>query len=179
VLTSFIDVKNIPKAYGGELEWDFFDEPRWDDAEFQRIMTFENGHTEVPTGPVYLRPRDDGRIDLLAVGSKDKKNRSEVFATIPKAVPVKKEAPSTATAATTVENEAEDATAASTATEATTVETKSDDAAVTSDATETAAAPTESKVDTPLPLTNGDVPKTEVIPPTEDLSKLKVADAVA
>lgn len=104
VLTSFIDLKNIPKAYGGGLEWDFYDEPRWDDAEYERIITFQNGHTKFPLGPMYLRPKEDGKtIELLAVGSVDKKQRMEVFATIPKAFPAKTETPSTTTGSTAVE----------------------------------------------------------------------------
>ena len=43
VLTQFIDIADIPKAYGGELEWGFFDNPIWDD-EIMRICRFENGH---------------------------------------------------------------------------------------------------------------------------------------
>ncbi|KAI1876914.1 uncharacterized protein JN550_000986 [Neoarthrinium moseri] len=110
VLTSFIDIRNIPKAYGGELEWDFYDEPRWDDPEYQRIITFQNGYTSIPEGPMYVRPREDGTtLELVAVGSKDQKHRDEVFATIPKAFPAKKEAASTATEATAVESKTEDA----------------------------------------------------------------------
>jgi hypothetical protein len=105
VLASFIDMKNIPKAYGGELEWDFFDEPRWDDPEYERIITFQNGYTSFPEGPMYLRPKEDGlTIELLAVGSKDQKQRKEVFATIPKAFPAKKETPSTTTESTAVDS---------------------------------------------------------------------------
>ncbi|KAH6659274.1 CRAL-TRIO domain-containing protein [Truncatella angustata] len=88
VLSSFIDIKNIPKAYGGELEWDFFDEPRWDDPEIERILTFQNGHTKFPAGPMYMRPAADGKtMELVAVGSEEQKLRKEVFATVPKAFP--------------------------------------------------------------------------------------------
>lgn len=89
VLTSFIDVKNIPKAYGGELEWDFYDEPLFDD-EIHRIMKWENGHTKLPPGPMYWRPCNDGtgpRLELVAVGSQNKHPRMERVATIPVALP--------------------------------------------------------------------------------------------
>ncbi|KAF7538756.1 hypothetical protein G7054_g2669 [Neopestalotiopsis clavispora] len=105
VLTSFIDIKNIPKPYGGELEWDFFDEPRWDDPEYQRIMTFQNGHTKIPEGPMIVRPAADGKtVELVAVGYKDQKQRNEVFATVPKATAAKTEAPSTTTETTVVDS---------------------------------------------------------------------------
>lgn len=104
VLTSFIELKNIPKAYGGELEWDFYDKPRWDEPEFQRIFTFVNGYTEVPDGPMYLREKEDGKtIELVALGTKDQKQRKEVFATIPKAFPAKTEAASTTNGTTAAE----------------------------------------------------------------------------
>ncbi|KAI0132413.1 CRAL-TRIO domain-containing protein [Xylariales sp. AK1849] len=111
VLSSFIETRNIPKAYGGELEWDFFDEPRWDDPEFQRIITWENGYTAIPHGPMYLRPRGDGtRLELLAVGSKDKNQRLEVFASIPKAFPTNQGALSTTSEATSGDIKVEDPT---------------------------------------------------------------------
>lgn len=89
VLTSFMDVKDIPKNYGGELEWDFFDEPAWDD-EIKRICQWENGHTTFPPGPLYWRPIDDGkRLECVAVGSKDGKDRKERVCTITRAYPPK------------------------------------------------------------------------------------------
>ncbi|OTA64807.1 CRAL/TRIO domain-containing protein [Hypoxylon sp. EC38] len=89
VLTTFMDIKDIPKNYGGELEWDFFDEPAWDD-EIKRICQWENGHTTFPPGPVYWRPIDDGkRLECLAVGSKDGKDRRERVCTITRAYPPK------------------------------------------------------------------------------------------
>lgn len=86
-LETYIDRKNIPKKYGGELEWDYFDEPAfYDDPEFARIMKWENGITRLPPGPMYWRPVEDGkRLELFCVGSKDKKHRAEVIASIPKA----------------------------------------------------------------------------------------------
>lgn len=89
VLTSFMDIKNIPKHYGGELEWDFFDEPAWDD-EIKRICQWENGYTSLPAGPVYWRTIDDGkRVECLAVGSKGGAERRERVCTITKAYPPK------------------------------------------------------------------------------------------
>lgn len=197
VLTSFIDIKNIPKHYGGELEWDFFDEPNWDDPEFKRILNFQNGFTRVPPGPTYLRLREDGTTyELVAVGSKDQKHRDEVFATIPKAFPekkgVKKEeeaAPSVATEATAVESKPEAAapetTDAAATPAATAVAAAPAAEAAPAPAAEAAPAPAatpaagsrESQVFNPLPLTNGDAPKADAAaPPTEAISKLAVAD---
>lgn len=84
-----MDIKNIPKVYGGELEWDFFDEPAWDD-EVKRICQFENGYTSLPQGPVYWRPIDDGkRVECIAVGTKNGTDRRERVCTITRAYPPK------------------------------------------------------------------------------------------
>ncbi|KAG4220822.1 hypothetical protein PC116_g30699 [Phytophthora cactorum] len=89
VLTTFMDIKNIPKAYGGELDWDFFDEPAWDD-EVKRICQFENGYTTLPQGPVYWKPIDDGkRLECIAVGTKKGVDRRERVCTITRAYPPK------------------------------------------------------------------------------------------
>ncbi|KAH9897279.1 CRAL-TRIO domain-containing protein [Xylariomycetidae sp. FL2044] len=89
VLTSFMDMKDIPKKYGGDLEWNFFDEPAWDE-EIKRICQWENGHTEFPPGPVYWQPIDDGkRLECLAVGTKGGTDRRERVCTITKAFPPK------------------------------------------------------------------------------------------
>jgi hypothetical protein len=85
VLTTFMDLEDIPKAYGGKLEWHFFDEPAWDD-EIKRKVQWENGHTAFPPGPCYWVPTEDGtRLECLAVGTKDGKERRERVCTIPKA----------------------------------------------------------------------------------------------
>ncbi len=90
VLTSFMDKENIPKCYGGDLEWDFFDQPAWDD-EIKRICQFENGYTAFPTGPLYWKPIDDGkRLECLAVGTiKGGSDRRERVCTITRAYPPK------------------------------------------------------------------------------------------
>ncbi|KAI0006772.1 CRAL-TRIO domain-containing protein [Xylariaceae sp. FL0662B] len=89
VLTSFMDLKDIPKNYGGELEWDFFDDPAWDD-EILRICRWENGYTTFPPGPLYWRPIDDGRrLECLAVGSRGETDRRERVCSITRAYPPK------------------------------------------------------------------------------------------
>ncbi|KAI1761221.1 CRAL/TRIO domain-containing protein [Hypoxylon sp. FL1150] len=89
VLTSFVDLKDIPKIYGGELEWDFFDEPAWDE-EVERVCQWENGHTTFPPGPLYWQAIDDGkRLECLAVGSKGETDRRERVCTITRAYPPK------------------------------------------------------------------------------------------
>ncbi|KAI8631937.1 CRAL-TRIO domain-containing protein [Xylariaceae sp. FL1651] len=123
VLTTFMDPKDIPKGYGGQLQWSFFDEPAYGD-EIKRITRWENGHTSFPPGPCYWQPTADGtRLECVAVGSKNGVERREIVCTIPKAFPPESatadggEAASEAVAAAPVTNgeKAEATTADSTA----------------------------------------------------------------
>ncbi|KAI1740180.1 CRAL-TRIO domain-containing protein [Xylaria scruposa] len=85
VLTTFLDIEDIPKRYGGKLEWDFFDEPAYDD-EIKRIMTWEDGYTTFPPGPCRWELSEDGtRVNCIAVGSKDGQDRRVRIGSVPKA----------------------------------------------------------------------------------------------
>ncbi|RYP63961.1 hypothetical protein DL771_008996 [Monosporascus sp. 5C6A] len=87
VLTQFMDITSIPKVYGGELEWTFFEDPALDE-EINRICHFENGYETFPPGPLYWNTLDGGkRMECLAVGTKDGKDRRERVCTVTKAFP--------------------------------------------------------------------------------------------
>ncbi|RYO80173.1 hypothetical protein DL764_009928 [Monosporascus ibericus] len=87
VLTQFMDITSIPKIYGGELEWTFFEDPAFDDG-INRICRFENGYETFPPGPLYWNTLDDGkRMECMAVGTKDGKDRRERVCTVTKAYP--------------------------------------------------------------------------------------------
>lgn len=87
VLTTFMALENIPKSYGGKLNWNFFDEPAYDD-EIKRIVEWENGFTNFPPGPCHWHPTEDGtRLECVAVGSQDGQERRVRVCTIPKAFP--------------------------------------------------------------------------------------------
>ncbi|KAI1078181.1 CRAL-TRIO domain-containing protein [Whalleya microplaca] len=150
VLTSFMHMKDIPKHYGGDLDWDFFDEPAWDD-EILRICKWENGHTTFPGGPMYWLPIDGGkRLECVAVGSRGQTDRRERVCTIAKAFPPK---PAD--------------------------ESSGDEAAPTDTATieaeETSVAPSTEKT----PLTNGDAPVANIaaLSVAEDNEKVPVQPA--
>ncbi|KAI1426635.1 CRAL-TRIO domain-containing protein [Xylaria sp. FL1777] len=84
VLSTFLDPEDIPKIYGGKLDWTFFDEPAYDDG-IMELVKWENGHTNFPPGPCYWRPTEDGtRLECFAVGTKNGQERREVVCTIPK-----------------------------------------------------------------------------------------------
>jgi len=82
-LEKFIEPRNIPKQYGGELDFEFFDRPNLD-PNIREKITWENGYTDFPEGPAYWVPVDGGkRLACLAVGSKNSKERRERVCTIP------------------------------------------------------------------------------------------------
>ncbi|KAL2165030.1 hypothetical protein VTH06DRAFT_326 [Thermothelomyces fergusii] len=82
-LEEFIEPRNIPKQYGGELDFEFFSRPNVD-PNIREVITWENGYTDFPEGPAYWVPVDGGRrLACLAVGSKNGKQRRERVCTIP------------------------------------------------------------------------------------------------
>lgn len=83
-LEAFIDPRNIPKKYGGELDFEFgqltVPDPAW-----EGIVHWEGGHTSFPSGPMVFSELDDGETLLLTgLGSKDGKLREERICTMPK-----------------------------------------------------------------------------------------------
>ena len=82
VLSSFIDTKNIPKQYGGELDYNWGEMPNLDPA-IREAVTFENGYTEFPKGPLFWKTIDDGeRVECIAVGSVDRVERKQRICTM-------------------------------------------------------------------------------------------------
>jgi hypothetical protein len=86
-LESYIDLKNVPSQYGGELTFKSGDRPNLD-PYIKQQATWENGFTEFPEGPLYWREVDGGRtVECVAAGSIDKVERVKRVCTLPKAVP--------------------------------------------------------------------------------------------
>ncbi|ROW02178.1 hypothetical protein VSDG_02320 [Cytospora chrysosperma] len=82
-LNTFIAKENIPKQYGGGMEFTWGDMPKLD-PKIQELVTWEDGFTGFPKGPVYWKEIDGGkRLECVAVGSVDKKERNVRVCTIP------------------------------------------------------------------------------------------------
>ncbi|KFX98572.1 hypothetical protein V495_03644 [Pseudogymnoascus sp. VKM F-4514 (FW-929)] len=81
-LESFIEPANIPKKYGGELDFNWCDPPVYDPA-LNDVITWKNGYETLPTGPMYWRDQGD-HIELEAVGAVDGKQRRDIVATVRK-----------------------------------------------------------------------------------------------
>jgi len=82
-LQKFVNIKNIPTIYGGELTFDWGQRPNLDPAIRDRV-TWENGFDDFPPGPLYWRPIEDDRIECVAVGSVEGKDRLKRVCTMPK-----------------------------------------------------------------------------------------------
>lgn len=90
-LESFIEPANIPKKYGGELEFEFGDHPNLDPA-VQDVTEWEIGSHDFPYGPVRwvnLEPgvrwedsRGGEKMKAVAVGSVDEKQRKQDICTV-------------------------------------------------------------------------------------------------
>ncbi|KAF7886062.1 hypothetical protein EAF00_010165 [Botryotinia globosa] len=84
-LEAFIEPRNIPKKYGGELEFEFGDMPTLDPA-LEAVTTW-NGAGSFPGGPMYwVNTKDQESIQAIAVGSSEKKERREEVCIIKKTI---------------------------------------------------------------------------------------------
>ncbi|QPC78324.1 hypothetical protein HYE68_009076 [Fusarium pseudograminearum] len=83
VLEQYIEPRNIPKKYGGELDYNFGElgnpDPNW-----QGVVEFENGHKTFPSGPLLWEEDGNDRLVCVAKGSKDGKPRHERICTVPR-----------------------------------------------------------------------------------------------
>jgi len=103
-LETFIDPDNIPKQFGGNLDFKWGDRPNLDPAIRDRA-TWLNGHQDIPKGPAYWALKEGGKeIELVAVGSVKGGPRREAVCTLPKAFPETK--PQEASAVVEVKEEA-------------------------------------------------------------------------
>jgi hypothetical protein len=82
-LEAFIEPANIPKKYGGQLDYTFGDKPVLDPA-MAKVLTFEDGRKEFPRGPMFWinngkKGEEEKGFDMeaIAVGAEGGKERRE------------------------------------------------------------------------------------------------------
>lgn len=85
-LERYIDVENIPKKYGGKLDFEFGDMPMLEPSIVSRL-NFQNpsvqkGANTIPTGPIKWEEALDGSVQAVAVGSEGGKPRRQVVASL-------------------------------------------------------------------------------------------------
>lgn len=85
-LEKYIDIENIPKKYGGTLNFDWGMMPQLEPAIANSFKWEEaapaGGQRTIPTGPSKWRQRSDGVMEATAVGTVDGKQRETAFASV-------------------------------------------------------------------------------------------------
>ncbi|KAF1946628.1 CRAL/TRIO domain-containing protein [Clathrospora elynae] len=89
-LSQYIDHENIPKKYGGGLDFEWGQMPNLEPA-IEAQMKWENPNTEkgrktFPIGPIKWEEGQNGEMQAWGVGSEDGKPRRKIIFTIPKPV---------------------------------------------------------------------------------------------
>lgn len=86
-LTQYIDIDNIPKKYGGNLDFEWGQMPNFD-PEIDAAFAWENpslqkGKNTLPTGPITWEKGANGELKAVAVGHENGKPRHTTVFTIP------------------------------------------------------------------------------------------------
>ncbi|KAL7934410.1 CRAL-TRIO domain-containing protein [Trichoderma chlorosporum] len=83
-LEAFIDPKNIPKKYGGELDYTFgqlgIPDPAW-----EGVVRWEKGYNSFPSGPLLWEdvPGED-RLACVRLGAEKGQTKREIICTLPR-----------------------------------------------------------------------------------------------
>ncbi|EFY92086.1 phosphatidylinositol transporter, putative [Metarhizium acridum CQMa 102] len=90
-LEAFIEPRNIPKKYGGELDFSFgqlsVPDPNW-----EGVVEWENGYSSFPSGPLLWEDVDDGkRAACIALGKDKGTPRKVRICTVPKTWPAEED----------------------------------------------------------------------------------------
>ena len=83
-----MDVHNIPKKYGGQLDFSFGDMPMVDPA-IEKMFEWRAGPVEgvgsrLPIGPIRWQKGEKGEMEAIAVGTIDDTPRREVLGWVQK-----------------------------------------------------------------------------------------------
>ncbi|KAK9486446.1 CRAL-TRIO domain-containing protein [Lipomyces starkeyi] len=84
-LESYIDPANLPKQYGGELDFEFGQAPVLDPA-LRDVLKWEGSYTDFPGGPIYWTDKGD-HIEATAVGHAGQNERRDTICTVRKTAP--------------------------------------------------------------------------------------------
>ena len=82
VLTSLIDVTNIPKKYGGEFAFEAGMSPLLDDKIRERLTWAQSSDQVLPNGPIQWERSSEGSMVAVAVGSIGGERRRHDFASL-------------------------------------------------------------------------------------------------
>ena len=81
-LEKSIETHDLPKRFGGTLDWDFGQLPNVD-PEIMEVLDMHDGGGTIPPGPIRWEESQDGtKIEMRAVGTISGRQRDDVFAHI-------------------------------------------------------------------------------------------------
>ncbi|KAF1837993.1 CRAL/TRIO domain-containing protein [Decorospora gaudefroyi] len=96
-LSQYVDHDNIPKKYGGGLDFEWGQMPNLEPAIQERIKwenpNIQNGRNTFPIGPIKWEEGQNGEMQAWGVGSEDGTPRRQLVLTIPKPVGYKHPSP--------------------------------------------------------------------------------------
>ncbi|KAF1811190.1 CRAL/TRIO domain-containing protein [Eremomyces bilateralis CBS 781.70] len=85
-LEKFIDIANIPKKYGGELDFEFGMLPVLEPSIKEHLQWqsphIQGGQKTFPIGPIIWREAPGDHMEAIAVGSEGRKRREQVVARV-------------------------------------------------------------------------------------------------
>lgn len=85
-LEQYIEPENIPRQYGGTLDYKFGELPNLEPAIINALNWSApeklNGKNTIPTGPIRWRADSNGTLNAIAVGSENEKPRERKVASI-------------------------------------------------------------------------------------------------
>ncbi|KAK2057348.1 CRAL/TRIO domain-containing protein [Colletotrichum caudatum] len=98
-LEQYIEPRNIPRQYGGGLDFAFGDQPTVDPA-WEGVVRWEPGHDRFRSRPAVWRETADGdRLECVGLGSVGGVEQGEVICSVPKTWPPSRQPPAAAAAA--------------------------------------------------------------------------------
>ena len=81
-MENYIETSNIPKRYGGSLDWEFGDLPLLE-PEILKVMDMGEGVKSIPIGPIrWQQDENASKIEAHALGSELGRQRNVIFAHI-------------------------------------------------------------------------------------------------
>ncbi|KJZ72261.1 hypothetical protein HIM_08302 [Hirsutella minnesotensis 3608] len=147
-LESFIDLRNIPKKYGGELDF-AFGQPPVPDPNWEGVIQWEDGFKQFPEGPMLWEAVENGkRLECIAYGTDGGKPRRQPVCTVPITWPAA--TPETDSDKSVEGTVTKAASTAAPSTDASAVTQDTEPEALNSQEQSDSAAPTAEKMDHPL-----------------------------
>lgn len=86
VLNEQIEARNLPEKYGGELKWEFGDEPILE-TEMLNVLKMQGDQKTIPKGPIrWVQSADGKSVEARSLGTTDGQLRDAVIGHMPREI---------------------------------------------------------------------------------------------